>query len=274
MKDRRMSETEIVTSEVTCHNGMPAFLARPDTPGPHPVYIFMHERYGLVTHTRDLAKRCARDGFYVLAPDFFFKHPDKKALNAGDSGYPMTDPESVEYLKAAMALLEKDKAADMKRVAVGGYCQTGRHPVVFAAEVPIAAVVIWYGGAADREFAVTERQPKPYEELIAKITCPVFGAFGEADHIIAIDEVRHLRDTLEKYKKSYDIHLYKGAPHGWLNDTMPGRYRKPQAEAGWAAQQKFLARVLAPDFDRETIFWEFEGAFSPTYDYSKNVRFE
>jgi carboxymethylenebutenolidase len=265
---------EIVTSEITCANGMPAFLARPETPGPHPVYIFMHERYGLVTHTRDLAKRCARDGFFVLAPDFFFKHPDKKALNAGDSRYDLTDPEAVEYLKAALASVEKDKSADMKRVAVGGYCQTGRHPLVFAAEVPIAAAVVWYGGAAQREWTITPRQPKLLDDIMAKVPCPVFGAFGSDDHIISLDDVLRLRGALEKHKKSYDIHLYKGAPHGWLNDTMPGRYRKPQAEAGWAAQQKFLARVLAPDYAKDTVWWEFESAISPDYDFAKNVRLE
>ena len=58
----------------------------------------MHERYGLVKHTKDQAMRCARDGFAVLAPNFFFKHPDQKVLNAGDSRYDMTDPESVELI--------------------------------------------------------------------------------------------------------------------------------------------------------------------------------
>ncbi len=265
---------EITTSEITCVNGMPAFLAKPTTPGPHPVYIFMHERYGLVEHTRDLAMRCARDGFYVLAPDFFFKHPDKAVLNAGDSRYDMTDPESVEYLKAAHATIAADKSADMNRLAVGGYCQTGRHPLLFAAEVPIAAAVVWYGAASKREWVVGPRQPGLLEDAIAKIKCPVFGSFGADDHIISIDDVQHFRNVLEKHQKSYDIHIYKGAPHGWLNDTMPGRYRKEQAEAGWAAQQKFLAKVLSPSYDPSVIEWTFDCSFGRDYDFTKNVRLE
>ena len=265
---------EITTREITCANGMPAFLARPASPGPHPVYIFMHERYGLVEHTRDLARRCAGDGFYVLAPDFFFRHPDKAALNAGDSRYDMTDPESVELLKAAHAAIAADESADMARVAVGGYCQTGRHPLVFAAEVQIAAVVIWYGAAAKREWTVNSRQPGLLEEAIAKLNCPVFGSFGAEDHIISLDDVRHFRDVLEKHRKSYDIHMYEGAPHGWLNDTMPGRYRREQAEAGWAAQQKFLARALSPNYRRDVTQWSFDCGFRSDYDFSKNVRLE
>ena len=113
--------TSIETKEITCANGMPAFLARPKGNGPFPVYIFMHERYGLVEHTRDLARRCAKDGFFVLAPDFFFKHPDKQALNAGNSRYDMTDPEAIDYLNAALASLQSEPSADLARVAIGGY---------------------------------------------------------------------------------------------------------------------------------------------------------
>ena len=73
------------TADIVCANGMPAFLACPkDAKGPLPVVVLMHERYGLVQHTRDQAMRCARDGYFVLAPNFFFRHPDQAALNKGD----------------------------------------------------------------------------------------------------------------------------------------------------------------------------------------------
>ena len=86
--------------------------------------------------------------------------------------------------------------------------------------------------------------------------------------------MRRFRDALEAHKKTYDIRVYKDAPHGWLNDTMPGRYRKTQAEAGWAAQQRFLADVFSPGYDASTIRWRFECEMSPSYDFSKNVRLE
>ena len=92
--------------------------------------------------------------------------------------------------------------------------------------------------------------------MIAAVNCPVFGAFGEADHIISLDDVLRFRNCLEANKKSYDIHIYRGAPHGWLNDTMPGRYRKPEAEAGWAAQQRFLAEVFGGQWDG-VVRWQF-----------------
>jgi carboxymethylenebutenolidase len=265
---------DITTENITCGNGMPAFLAYPTGGGSFPTVILMHERYGLVKHTRDQAMRCAHDGYAVLAPDFFFRHPDPKTLNAGDSRYDITDPESVELTKAAIATLQAHKAADLSRIVVAGYCQTGRHPLVVAAEVPISAAVVWYGAASKREWEVSKLQPRPLDDIIAALPCPVFAAFGEADHIISLDDVRRFRNALETHKKSYDIHVYKGAPHGWLNDTMPGRYRKREAEAGWAAQQKFLSNVFGGGYDPATIRSHFECDSSPSYDFSKNVRLE
>jgi carboxymethylenebutenolidase len=264
----------VTIEDVTCDNGMPAVLAYPAGGGSFPTVILMHERYGLVQHTRDQAMRCARDGYAVLAPNFFFRHPDQAALNAGKSRYDLTDPESVELIKVALATLTKHAAADLSKVVVAGYCQTGRHPLVFASEVPISAAVVWYGAASKREWEVNKLQPRPLEAVIAALPCPVFAAFGEADHIISLEDVQRFRNRLEANHKSYDIHLYQGAPHGWLNDTMPGRYRKPQADAGWAAQQRFLARVFTGGYDPKRVSWRFESESGIDYDFTKNVRME
>jgi len=264
----------VLTETIQCPSGMPAHLARPEAPGRYPIVILMHERYGLVQHTKDLAARCARDGFVVLAPDFFFKHPDPAALNAGSSRYDMTDREAIALLKSALVALENHPSADMGRIAVAGYCQTGRHPLVFAAEVKIQAAIVWYGAASKREWEATEAQPVPLDDAIAHLDCPVFGAFGADDHIISVEDVRRFRDCLESHRKSYEIHLYAGAPHGWLNDTMPGRYRKAQADAAWAAQQDFLKDVFAGKWPKTSVRWRFDSNFGDHYDFAKNRRQE
>ncbi len=98
---------DITTEDIVCDNGMPAFLAYPTGGGKFPTVILMHERYGLVKHTKDQAMRCARDGFAVLAPNFFFRHPTRRCSTPATSRYDMTDPESVELIKAALAVDEE-----------------------------------------------------------------------------------------------------------------------------------------------------------------------
>src|SRR5205807_4446088 len=112
---------DISTQEIICDNGMPAFLAHPTGGGPFPTVILMHERYGLVKHTRDQAMRSARDGFAVLAPNFFFQHSDQRVLNAGNSRYDMTDPASVELIRSANATLNQPKLAGQMRIVSAVY---------------------------------------------------------------------------------------------------------------------------------------------------------
>lgn len=259
----------------TCANGMPAYVALPKLEGAEkrPVIILMHERYGLVRHTMDLAERHAREGLVCIAPDFFFRHPDQDALHRGDVGYPMTDPESVELLSAAVQEAASITCADTSRLFVMGVCQTGRHPLVYAAGHDIAAALVWYGAAHEKEWKVNDQFPVGLHDLIQKVKCPVLGLFGEGDHVISLDDVRRLRNSLEDAKLSYQIQVAPGAPHGWLNDTMPGRYRREQAEAAWATQRAFIADVLAGKFAR-TIVQKCEIEFSPSYDFTKNQRYE
>ena len=75
----------IVTKTVRCAGELPAFLAVPEMDSRGPAVVLMHERYGLVQHTRDLTERYARDGYVCIAPDFFHKHPNQAALHCGRS---------------------------------------------------------------------------------------------------------------------------------------------------------------------------------------------
>ena len=122
--------------------------------------------------------------------------------------------------------------------------------------------------ATDDEILASVRPGKP------PANCPVLGMFGETDHLISIDDIRRFRDCLERHGKSYSIHIYRDAPHGWLNDTMPGRYRRAQAEAAWAHQRAFLQTVLAPGHDHSTRIQRYAADIAADYDFSRNVRHE
>ena len=266
---------DIKTKSVTCESGLPAFVAVPNSlTVPAPAIVGMHERYGFVPHTQDLAERFAREGFVCVAPDCFFRHPDQDALHAGDARYDITDDEATEHLNSAVELLEGIDEVNSDCIAVMGVCQTGRHPLILASRRKIAAACVWVGAAQDREWEITEAYSEPLDDVIARVDCPVLGIFGETDHMISLDHVRRFRDSLERHRKTYSIQVYQDAPHGWLNDTMPGRYRRQQAEAAWAAQRAFLQEIFSPVYDRNSVHWRFECHSSKDYDFSKNVRLE
>src|SRR5579872_536761 len=108
---------EVLSEKVKCPDGMPMLVVQPRQSGNYPVVVLMHERYGLVRHTEDLARRCASDGYVACAPNFFFRHPDQAELTAGNSRYDMTDPESVTSLETVLAYLENNRLGDPKKIA-------------------------------------------------------------------------------------------------------------------------------------------------------------
>jgi carboxymethylenebutenolidase len=89
-----------------------------------------------------------------------------------------------------------------------------------------------------------------------------------------VPDVRELRNCLERHQKSFKIIVSRDAPHGFLNDTMPGRYRRDQAEAGWASQIAFLRHVFSPAYDPSRLVQIYESDISANYDFTKNIRLE
>jgi len=261
------------TRTIVCGE-MPAFLAEPEGATRAPAVIVIHERYGLTRHICELAERFAADGCVAIAPDLYFRHPDQAALHRGDVGCDVSDPDALVALESVVDALARESSADLSRLAAMGICQTARLPLVLAAAGPLAAALVWYGAAQPREWQVSRKYPRALDEIIARIDCPVLGMFGETDHLISLDDVRRLRDCLDRHRKSYEIHVYRDAPHGWLNDTMPGRYRRAQAEAAWADQQAFLRAALTPDRDRSQVIQRFAADVAVDYDFGRNVRYE
>ncbi|HEX9146636.1 MAG TPA: dienelactone hydrolase family protein, partial [Candidatus Binatia bacterium] len=176
---------------------------------------------------------------------------------------------------ATVAYLKNSTYVDGSRLAIIGVCQSGRQALLLPANRDdISGAVVLYGAIGGKEWLANDLRPTPVEDLIARVNCPVLGIFGEADHIISVDDVLRFRNGLEKEKKNYHVRLYRDAPHGWLNDTMPGRYRKEAAKDAWVLMMAFLKKCFANGWDKERIVSTFESDCSTRYDFTKNVRME
>jgi carboxymethylenebutenolidase len=263
--------SEIVTNHLTCRNGMPGYVAVPEGKKGIPGVIILHERYGYVQHPRDVAERFARLGLAGFAINAFFNCDYQDALAAGTKRFHFTDPQAVEYLRVAIATLTETAPVDRSKIAVLGMCQTGRHPLVMAAEAgEIAAAICWYGAGADREFEAGHLFPRPLGEVIADIDCPLLGLFGEDDNHIPVTNVRRMRDLLERSGKTFEINIYEGAPHGFLNNTMLERYRHEQSELAWRVQMDFLHRAFNGGFDPARAMQRYEANIAVDYRFNSS----
>lgn len=239
--------------------------------------VILHERYGLVQHTLDLARRLAQDGYVVLAPDLFCRwQGDRDALRRGDARVILPDVEIAAVIDQAVDFLKNHPRVDGARIALMGVCQSGRYPIVVGSRRrDLAACVVFYGASQRRDWNVSELQPRAMADMLCELNAPALFVFGEKDHTISLDDIRRMRNALEDGRRSYRIKVYPDVPHGWLNDTMPGRYRAEPAQQAWTQLLHFLNEVYSgawPGAGR--IRWEFHSETSTAYDFSKNVRLE
>jgi carboxymethylenebutenolidase len=261
-------------AEVTFGKGKKAYLGKPDSTEKRPAVVQLHERYGIVKHTTDLTQKLADGGYVGFAPDLFSRFTgNRKALAEGDAAAEIRDDEALIDIDEAIAYLRTLDFVDPDRIAVMGVCQTGRQPILAAAHRnDLMAILVLYGGIYQRDWVAHEERPETISDMIERMNCPVLGLFGEGDHIISCDDVLRFRNHLEQNKKSYHIRLYKEAPHGWLNDTMPGRYRPEAARDAWQLLLSFLGKVSDNGWDRDRVLWTFDSDMSPDYDFTKKKR--
>jgi carboxymethylenebutenolidase len=251
------------TSWVDIGEGTRAFLAKPKRrEGPFGAVILGHERYGLVQHTLDLTAKWASYGYVCIAPDMASHWDgDKVALNAGDAHLTLTDDQVTFYYSLSLDHLLRMSEVDSNRIMAMGVCQSGGYPLLLnSVRAEVSANLIFYGGQGTAE------------DIIAKCNAPILGIWGEDDFIISINHVQDFRNALERQGKSYDFKVYPGSPHGWLNDTMPGRYFQPEAEAAWAHMIAFVDRVQAGGYPADRVRRSYSSDIAVDYDFTKKVR--
>jgi carboxymethylenebutenolidase len=260
--------------EVQIDNRMGVYVGHPEGGGKRPAVIHLHERYGVVQHTSDLGQKLVDAGYVVLVPDLFSRFTgDRQALSRGDVQVELSDEEALQDLDACVAYLQNLPGVDGSRIAMIGVCQTGRQPLLVSVKRNVlAGVVVLYGAIYKVDWEPHPLRPEPIDRLLERVSCPVQGIFAELDHLVSLDNILRMRSVLENAKKSFDIRIYPDAPHGFLNDTMPGRYRPKQAKAAWEQITSFLDAVLDTGWDGERVSWRFDGDISPNYDFTKYKR--
>jgi carboxymethylenebutenolidase len=134
--------------------------------------------------------------------------------------------------------------------------------------------------AQPREFEINEDRDRPYADIIKSSAAPVLAIYGERDHTMSVADVTRVRGLFEQARRTYHMSIVKDMPHGWLNETMPGRYYQDVAEATWTELLSFLNEV-DPSSDATArrarpgqITWEFRATISTDYDFSQNERHE
>lgn len=193
--------------------------------------LVVHENRGLNPYIEDVARRVAKAGFIALAPDGL----------SSVGGYPGNDDQGRELqAKVDPEKLMNDFFAGIEwlmahhastgKVGITGFCYGGGVSNAAAVAYPeLAAAVPFYG-----------RQPRA--EDVSRIKAPLLLHYAELDKPIT-DGWPAYEAALKAAGKTYEAHIYKGANHGFHNDSTP-RYDDAAATLAWNRTVDWFKKYL------------------------------
>jgi len=208
-----------------------ASFARPKGDEKLPGVIVIHENRGLNPHTEDVARRVALEGFIAIAPDALSPlggTPDD-VDEARSMMQKLDGEETTKNFLAAVKYL-KTHPQSTGKVGVMGFCWGGGMSNQLAVGSPdLAAAIPFYG-----------RQPAA--EDVPKIKASLLLQYAGLDERINAG-IPAYEAALKEASIDYQIHIYEGAGHAFLNDT-GGRYHEEAAKLAWERTIAFLKEKL------------------------------
>ena len=176
------------------------------------VVIVIQEVFGLTDWLRGVADQLAKEGFIAVAPDMV------SGFGPGGGGtdsvgsrddvvalvHKITPDEVVRRLNAVYAWAKKIPAGNGK-IATLGFCWGGGQSFAYAgAQQSLSAAVVFYGVSPD-------------PPVIEVIQAPVLGHYGGDDARVDAT-VPAAEAQMKRLGKSFEVHTYEGAGHGFLRD--------------------------------------------------------
>jgi len=208
------------------------YLVRPANSAKLPVVLVVHENRGLNPYIEDVARRLAVADFIAFAPDALtslggYPGDDEKGLalfGKLDRGK-MTE----DFLAAATWL--KSRPDGNGKLGAVGFCFGGGVVNQLAVRMGpnLAAGVPFYGA-------------QPSAADAAKIKTPINAQYGELDSRIT-DGWPDFDAALSQAGVPHEGHIYKGANHGFYNDTTP-RYDEAAAKEAWQRTLDWFNKYL------------------------------
>lgn len=224
-----------------------AFVAEPDSPGPHPGVVLGAEALGINTFMRDTAMALARLGYVAIVPDYFRGAGPSEPENYLDFTEVFAHIENLDFrqatydLLAGLAWLRRRGDVDPTRTAVWGYCTGGTLAMLAAClDRELAGAVLFFPSQPVFK-QLSPKRPSHPMDLVWNIACPVLVLYGENDYLMPRELLQELRHRLEQWQIEHEVRVYPGAGHSFTARA-PNLYSAEASAAALRDARQFLSR--------------------------------
>ena len=228
------------------------FIVHPDRGGPFPVILFYMDAPAIREELRDMARRFATAGYYVVLPNMYYRAGvmelgplptdanDPRRKKMFDLMNSLTIPLVMDDTDAILRYIDDDKAASKGAMGTVGYCMSGQYATAAAVRYPdrVMAAASIYGTRL-----VTDAPDSPH--LTAKkARAELYFGCAEHDTYAPLELIETLKKQLKADDVKAEIEVYPGVHHGF---AFPQRavYDKPAAEQHWERLLSLYKRRLS-----------------------------
>lgn len=231
---------------------MSTFICHPERGGPHPIILFYMDAPAIREELRDMARRFATAGYYVMLPNLYYREgvmelgrlsPDpedptrKRMMALMDT---LTVAKIMDDSETMLAFAAKDAAASKGAVGTVGYCMSGQFAINAAVRFPdrVTAAASIYGVRL-----ITHAPDSPHLAG-AKAKAELYFACAENDRWMPLDQIEPLRRALKEDGADAEVELFPGTDHGFAFPQRPV-FNKPAAERHWERLFALFRRNIA-----------------------------
>lgn len=227
------------------------FISHPERDGPHPVIIFYMDAPGIREELRDMTRRLATSGYYVMLPNLYYRSnvleigpippdpeaPERKRMFGFMAS--INIPMVMEDTRALLTYAEGQSAARTDIVGAVGYCMSGRYAINAATHFPdrVKAAASIYG-----THLVTDQPDSPHLAA-GKTNAQLYFACAETDIYAPMETIEKLRQAMKDDPKA-EVEIYPGTHHGFAFPKRPV-YDRDAAERHWERLQSMYRRNLS-----------------------------
>jgi carboxymethylenebutenolidase len=216
------------------------FISHPERGGPHPVILFYMDAPGIREELRDMARRLATSGYYVVLPNMYYRagvmelgplspdpeSPQRKRMFElmGSLNIPLV----MQDTQALLDFIATQPAAGKGPIGTVGYCMSGRYAINAATHFDdrVTAAASIYG-----THLVTDQPDSPHLAL-PKTKAELYFGCAETDVYAPAEIIAKLTQAMKDAGDRAEVEIYPGTHHGFAFPKRP-IYDRDAAERHW-----------------------------------------
>ena len=232
----------------TADGAMNSFVVHPEEGGPFPVVLFYMDAPGWRDELRDMARRLASVGYFVVLPNLYYRitrdfrlteRTEEKMAHMFSLMATLDRATTVCDTAALLRYVDGHAAADATRIGAVGYCMSGPFVMWAAAEWPgrLRSIASIHGANM-----VTDKADSPHR-MPPKIRCESYFACAEVDKWAPPADVEALGAALRDAGTPHRLEWYPGVEHGFVF-PLRAVYDRAAAERHWERLFSLFERTL------------------------------